>query len=247
MASATYLPLDLGEDALLPQPAADEHHLRQRARVRHLRLRQHRRAVARFPSSRPRSSRNGALARGSGCRKNFPVSVESAGAFDALVKVPPGRRRPRSRHDRHARHHRATRSTTSKPASRRAALAKALAGSAVLAAAATEALTGVVRASGVDLAINTHAGQRRDADRLRRLRDHARDGARADGADRRRDLPLGEPAGPRLVPGDRRPRRPVLRPRPVEPGTSTATRLTLMAAHVVAAAIIVPAVGRRLR
>src|SRR3954468_18183473 len=47
--------------------------------------------------------------------------------------------------------------TTSKPTSRRAALAKALAGSALVAAAATEALTGVVRASGVDLAIDTHA------------------------------------------------------------------------------------------
>src|SRR3954466_799342 len=47
--------------------------------------------------------------------------------------------------------------TTSQPAGRRAALAKAFAGSALVAAAATETLTGVVRASGVDLAIDTHA------------------------------------------------------------------------------------------
>src|SRR4051812_38718965 len=50
-----------------------------------------------------------------------------------------------------------TATATTKPASRRAALARTLAGSAVIAAVATEALTGVVRASGVDLAINTHA------------------------------------------------------------------------------------------
>ncbi len=137
--------------------------------------------------------------------------------------------------------------TTSKPTSRRATLAKTLAGSAALAAAATEALTGVVRASGVDLAINTHA---------------------ANGG-----TPIGFGAcaimlAMVLVPTvlivaaicrwANQPARVWYRvtaglvvlsfvPDLVEPGTSTATRVTLMAAHVVAAAIIVPAVGRRLR
>jgi hypothetical protein len=140
-----------------------------------------------------------------------------------------------------------TSSTTSKPASRRAALAKTLAGSAVLAAAATETLTGVVRASGVDLAINTHAGNG--------------------------GTPIGFGAcaimlAMVLVPTvlilaavcrwAKQPARAWYRvtavlvvlsfvPDLIEPGTSTATRITLMAAHVVAAAIIVPAVGRRLR
>ena len=138
-------------------------------------------------------------------------------------------------------------SSSAKPASRRAALARALAGSAVVAAAATEALTGVVRASGVDLAIDTHA---------------------ANGG-----TPIGLGAcaimlAMVLVPAvlivaaicrwAKQPARTWYRvtaalvvlsfvPDLVEPGTSTATRVTLMAAHVVAAAIIVPAVGRRLR
>jgi glucan phosphoethanolaminetransferase (alkaline phosphatase superfamily) len=137
--------------------------------------------------------------------------------------------------------------TTAKPASRRVPLAKALAVSAVLAAAATETLTGVVRASGVDLAIDTHA---------------------ANGG-----TPIGFGACATmiamvLVPTvlivaaiwrwAKQPTRAWYRltavlvvvsfvPDLVEPGTSAATRLTLMTAHVVAATLIVPAVGRRLR
>lgn len=130
---------------------------------------------------------------------------------------------------------------------RTAGLARVLAGSAVVAAAATEALAGIVRASGVNLAIDTHA---------------------AGGG-----TPIGFGAcavmlAMVLVPTvllvvaicrwASSPDRTWYRvtaalvvvsfvPDLVEPGTSTATRITLMAAHFVAAAIIVPAVGRRLR
>ncbi len=135
---------------------------------------------------------------------------------------------------------------STKAVGRRATLARTLAGSAVVAAAATEALTGVVRASGVNLVIDTSS---------------------AGGG-----TPIGFGAcaimlAMILVPTvlivaaicrwAAQPARTWYRvtaalvvvsfvPDLVEPSTSTATRVTLMAAHVVAAAIIVPAVGRKL-
>jgi hypothetical protein len=137
--------------------------------------------------------------------------------------------------------------TPSKSGSRTAAVARALAGSALVACATTEALTGVVRAGGVHLAINTHA---------------------ASGG-----TPIGFGACATMVAmvlaptvlivaaisrWATEPARTWYRvtavlfaasfiPDLVEPGTSTATRLTLMTTHVVAAALIVPTVGRRLR